>query len=124
MIALVVAGRRTAAREVALLLPNLVVLFKGLLGDRRVPRSPKALPLFGVAWIASPIDLIPEFVPFLGPLADPLGWGARRVRGGFDGKVRDIELFHEGQASRQLPSLAMPDGKRMERLIVDLDESR
>jgi uncharacterized membrane protein YkvA (DUF1232 family) len=26
--------------------------------------------LFGIAWIASPIDLIPEFIPFLGPLDD------------------------------------------------------
>jgi uncharacterized membrane protein YkvA (DUF1232 family) len=68
--ALVVAGRRTAAREVATLLPNLARLFKGLVGDPRVPRSSKALLLFGAAWIASPIDLIPEFIPFLGPLDD------------------------------------------------------
>jgi uncharacterized membrane protein YkvA (DUF1232 family) len=68
--ALVVAGRRTAAREIATLLPNLARLFKGLISDPRVPRSSKALLLFGAAWIASPIDLIPEFIPFLGPLDD------------------------------------------------------
>ena len=68
--ALVVAGRRTAAREVATLLPNLARLFKGLIGDPRVPRSSKALLMFAAAWIASPIDLIPEFIPFLGPLDD------------------------------------------------------
>ena len=68
--ALVVIGRRTAARELALLLPNLAMLFKGLLGDPRVPRGSKLLLLFGAAWIASPIDLIPEFIPFLGPLDD------------------------------------------------------
>ena len=68
--ALFVAGRRTAAREVAMLLPNLALLFKGLIGDPRVPRSSKALLLFGLAWFASPIDLIPEFIPFLGPLDD------------------------------------------------------
>jgi hypothetical protein len=45
-------------------------LFKGLIGDPRVPRSSKALLLFGAAWIASPIDLIPEFIPLLGPLDD------------------------------------------------------
>ena len=54
----------------ATLLLNLARLFKGLVGDPRVPRSFKALLLFGAAWIASPIDLIPEFIPFLGPLDD------------------------------------------------------
>jgi uncharacterized membrane protein YkvA (DUF1232 family) len=68
--ALVLAGRRTAAREVARLLPNLALLFKGLLGDERIPRRSKALLLVAAVWIASPIDLIPEFVPFLGPLDD------------------------------------------------------
>jgi uncharacterized membrane protein YkvA (DUF1232 family) len=63
-------GRRTAAKEIALLLPNLVVLFKGLARDPRVPRGSKALLVAGVAWFASPIDLIPEFIPVLGPLDD------------------------------------------------------
>jgi uncharacterized membrane protein YkvA (DUF1232 family) len=70
VLALFLAGRRTAAREVAMLLPNLALLFKGLIEDPRVPRSSKALLLFGLAWFASPIDLIPEFIPFLGPLDD------------------------------------------------------
>lgn len=70
VLALVLAGRRTAAREVAMLLPNLAVLLKGLIGDPRVPRGSKALLVFAAVWIASPIDLIPEFIPFLGPLDD------------------------------------------------------
>jgi len=68
--ALYLAGRRSAAREVAGLLPNLLRLFKGLLRDPRVPRRSKALLVFGAAWVASPIDLIPEFIPVLGPLDD------------------------------------------------------
>jgi uncharacterized membrane protein YkvA (DUF1232 family) len=68
--ALFLAGRRSAAREVATLLPNLALLFKDLLKDPRVPRGSKALLLFASLWIASPIDLIPEFIPFLGPLDD------------------------------------------------------
>jgi uncharacterized membrane protein YkvA (DUF1232 family) len=68
--ALAVAGRRTAAKEMAAFLPNLARLFKGLIGDDRVPRSSKVLLVFGAAWIASPIDLIPEFIPVLGPLDD------------------------------------------------------
>jgi uncharacterized membrane protein YkvA (DUF1232 family) len=70
IVALVLAGRRTAAREIAVLLPNLALLFKDLIRDSRVPRSSKALLLFGIVWIASPIDLIPEFIPILGPLDD------------------------------------------------------
>ena len=70
ILVLILAGRRTAAREAALLLPNLARLFKDLIKDPRVPRRSKWLLMFGAAWIVSPIDLIPEFIPFLGPLDD------------------------------------------------------
>ncbi len=70
VLALILVGRRSAAREVAMLLPNLAMLFKGLITDHRVPRGSKVLLLIGAAWIASPIDLIPEFIPFLGPFDD------------------------------------------------------
>jgi uncharacterized membrane protein YkvA (DUF1232 family) len=68
--ALFLTGRRTAAREIATLLPNLVLLFKDLVRDPRVPRGSKILLVAGVLWVASPIDLIPEFIPMLGPLDD------------------------------------------------------
>jgi uncharacterized membrane protein YkvA (DUF1232 family) len=68
--ALYLGGRRMAAREIATLIPNLLRLFKALVQDPRVPRRSKTLLLFGAAWIASPIDLIPEFIPLLGPLDD------------------------------------------------------
>jgi uncharacterized membrane protein YkvA (DUF1232 family) len=70
VVALILAGRRSLAREVALLLPNLALLLKDLIRDPRVPRSSKVLLWIGVVWVASPIDLIPEFIPFLGPLDD------------------------------------------------------
>jgi uncharacterized membrane protein YkvA (DUF1232 family) len=63
-------GRRTQARELATLIPNLLVLFKGLLRDPRVSRGSKAWLWFAVVWLVSPIDLIPEFIPVLGPLDD------------------------------------------------------
>jgi uncharacterized membrane protein YkvA (DUF1232 family) len=68
--ALYLVGRRTAAKEIALLLPNLLILFKGLARDPRVPRGSKILLVLGIAWVASPIDLVPEFIPILGPLDD------------------------------------------------------
>lgn len=63
-------GRKTLARELISLLPNLLHLLRGLLGDERVPRSSKALLVLGVMWLASPIDLIPEFLPGIGALDD------------------------------------------------------
>jgi uncharacterized membrane protein YkvA (DUF1232 family) len=69
---LVLAGRRLLARELAVLVPNLVRLFRGLLGDPRVPWHAKLLLGLGLLWIASPIDLIPEFIPILGPLDDAI----------------------------------------------------
>jgi uncharacterized membrane protein YkvA (DUF1232 family) len=68
--ALLMVGRRTEARELATLLPNLIRLFKGLAQDPRVPRSTKLLVTLGLAWFASPIDLLPEFLPVVGPLDD------------------------------------------------------
>jgi uncharacterized membrane protein YkvA (DUF1232 family) len=70
VVALIVAGRRIAARELALLVPNLVLLFKDLLRDPDVPRGPKIALGVAAVWLASPIDLLPEFLPFLGPLDD------------------------------------------------------
>ena len=67
---LMLAGRRVAAKEIATLVPNLVLLFKDLLKDRRVPRSAKIWLAVGALWIASPIDLLPEFLPVLGSLDD------------------------------------------------------
>lgn len=70
LVLLVLAGRRLLARELSTLLPNLLRLFRGLLGDPRVPWHAKAVLGLGLLWLASPIDLIPEFVPVLGPLDD------------------------------------------------------
>lgn len=72
VIVLIALGRRTQARELATLIPNLLVLFQGLLRDPRVPRSAKLWLGFAAVWIASPIDLIPEFVPIAGPLDDAI----------------------------------------------------
>jgi uncharacterized membrane protein YkvA (DUF1232 family) len=72
ILALAALGRRSQARELATLIPNLVVLFRGLLADPRVPRSSKAWLWFALVWCISPIDLIPEFIPVAGPLDDAI----------------------------------------------------
>ena len=69
---LLLAGKKSAARELVALLPNLVALFKGVLRDPRVSRGSKLWIGLALAWFASPIDLIPEFIPIVGPLDDAI----------------------------------------------------
>jgi uncharacterized membrane protein YkvA (DUF1232 family) len=70
--ALILFGRVRAARELLGLVPNLLLLFKDLVQDERVPRGTKVWLGVAAVWLASPIDLIPEFIPVLGPLDDAI----------------------------------------------------
>ena len=72
VVVLVVVGRVLLARELALVLPNLIRLFGGLLRDGRVPISAKIVVGVASLWLASPIDLIPEFIPIVGALDDAI----------------------------------------------------
>jgi uncharacterized membrane protein YkvA (DUF1232 family) len=72
VIVLVVVGHALLARELALLLPNLIRLFGGLLRDGRVPLRAKIVVGVASLWLASPIDLIPDFVPIAGQLDDAI----------------------------------------------------
>ena len=71
-VVLVIVGRVLLARELALLLPNLVRMFGGLLRDPRVPLRAKIVVGIASLWLASPIDLIPDFVPIAGQLDDAI----------------------------------------------------
>lgn len=68
--ALWVFGRKVAAKQLARAIPDLVALCRGLMGDPRVPFGSKVLVGAALAWVLSPIDLVPEFIPVLGPLDD------------------------------------------------------
>src|SRR5213592_3066207 len=72
VIVLVIVGRVLLARELALLLPNVIRLFGGLLRDGRVPLPAKIVLAIASLWLASPIDLIPEFIPIVGSLDDAI----------------------------------------------------
>lgn len=58
-------------REAVIALPNLVRLVRDLLKDPRVPVRSKVALGAAVAYVVSPVDLIPEFVPVVG-IADDL----------------------------------------------------
>jgi uncharacterized membrane protein YkvA (DUF1232 family) len=56
--------------ELVRLVPDVLRLVRNLLLDRSVPRAVRLALLGLLAWLVNPIDLIPEFIPVLGPLDD------------------------------------------------------
>ena len=57
-------------RQVAEFLPSCVTTARTLRQDPAVPRRAKVALLVAVVWVLSPIDLLPEFLPVIGPLDD------------------------------------------------------
>jgi uncharacterized membrane protein YkvA (DUF1232 family) len=53
-------------------LPALAAMFARLVGDPALPRGVKIALAAAVVYLASPIDLIPDFIPFLGYVDDLL----------------------------------------------------
>ncbi len=51
-------------------LPNMVRLLGRLLKDSRVPAAEKGLFLAAIVYVISPIDLIPDMIPFIGQVDD------------------------------------------------------
>ena len=89
---LALAGRGPEARALARLVPDCLVLARGLIGDREVPARCKLALVGLVAYLASPIDLVPDFLPVIGYADDVVvvAWALRAVvrRAGSDALVR------------------------------------
>jgi uncharacterized membrane protein YkvA (DUF1232 family) len=72
-------------RELARFIPDCVTAVRRLRGDPRVPRRAKVAVILAGLWLASPVDLLPEFLPVIGPLDDvvvvalALRYAARQV---------------------------------------------
>ena len=72
-------------RDLAGFLPACVTTARRLRRDPRVPRRAKLVVALAGLWVLSPVDLIPEFLPVIGPLDDvvvvalALRYAARRV---------------------------------------------
>jgi uncharacterized membrane protein YkvA (DUF1232 family) len=58
------------AKDLAAFLPSCVTLLRRLRTDPRVPRRAKVALAIAAVWVISPIDLIPEFLPVIGPIDD------------------------------------------------------
>ena len=57
-------------REIIRVVPDVVRLLRALIADRAVPLDVRVIIGGLFVWIISPIDLIPEFLPGIGPLDD------------------------------------------------------
>jgi uncharacterized membrane protein YkvA (DUF1232 family) len=62
--------RDVSVRELLGVIPDVLRLLRSLIGDGSVPADVRIVLVGLIAWIVSPIDLIPEFIPGLGPLDD------------------------------------------------------
>jgi uncharacterized membrane protein YkvA (DUF1232 family) len=87
-VVLVVLARRLPPgllRDLAGLVPDCVTTVRRLRRDPRVPRRAKVVVALAGLWLLSPIDLLPEFLPVIGPLDDvvvvalALRYAARQV---------------------------------------------
>jgi uncharacterized membrane protein YkvA (DUF1232 family) len=59
-------------RDLASFVPDCVTTVRRLRSDPRVPRRAKVVVALAGLWLLSPIDLLPEFLPVIGPLDDVL----------------------------------------------------
>jgi uncharacterized membrane protein YkvA (DUF1232 family) len=85
---LIVSARRLpagTAKELARFLPACLTTIRRLRRNPAVPRRARIAVGFAGLWVLSPIDLIPEFLPVIGPLDDvvvvalALRYAARQV---------------------------------------------
>lgn len=106
---LIVLARRLppgTAKDLATVLPACATTARRLRKDPRVPRRAKFAVGFAGLWVLSPIDLIPEFLPVIGPLDDvvvvalALRYAARRI-------PRDV-LFEAWPAEPRLLERLVP----------------
>ncbi len=113
---------RAMLKEAILALPNLLKLLARLMRDPRVPRRSKILVGATLAYLASPIDLLPDALPVLGQTDDVLlvafalshlirTAGEEVVVGHWDGAqdilqlIRGIVDFGAGLVPRRLRAL-------------------
>jgi uncharacterized membrane protein YkvA (DUF1232 family) len=66
----VLRPRGVPVRELLGLVPAVLRLLRSLIGDGATPLDVRLVLIGLLVWILSPIDLIPEFIPVLGPLDD------------------------------------------------------
>jgi uncharacterized membrane protein YkvA (DUF1232 family) len=70
VLALAASGRQADATALARFVPDCAVLFRRLLADPRVEWWRKAVLVAAIVYLASPIDIVPDFIPIAGQVDD------------------------------------------------------
>jgi uncharacterized membrane protein YkvA (DUF1232 family) len=94
-------GAKRTLIETIKQIPSYLRLMGGLLTDPRVPTLDKVLLGVAVAYVVMPIDLIPDFIPFIGQVDDVFvvmlalrrligNAGTRVIRDHWDGAMEDL----------------------------------
>jgi uncharacterized membrane protein YkvA (DUF1232 family) len=65
-----VRPRDVSLPELLRVVPDVLRLVRDLLADRSTPAGVRLALVALLVWLISPIDLIPDFIPILGPLDD------------------------------------------------------
>lgn len=63
-------GMKRSLTHVITQIPSYLRLLVGLIGDRRVSRLDRLFVVAALAYIVSPLDFIPDLIPFLGQIDD------------------------------------------------------
>lgn len=63
-------GMKRSVMRIIRQIPSYLRLLVGLIGDRRVSRIDRFMVIAAVAYIVSPLDFIPDLIPFLGEVDD------------------------------------------------------
>jgi uncharacterized membrane protein YkvA (DUF1232 family) len=93
-----------SVREVVRIVPDVVRMLRSIVRDPAAPLDVRLVLIGLLAWIMSPIDLIPEFIPVLGPLDDAVvavvalryvrrRVGVARMRAGWPGSDEGFALL-------------------------------
>ncbi|MGH9837802.1 MAG: YkvA family protein [Blastocatellia bacterium] len=61
---------RSVLKDALMLIPNFLKLLVRLFKDSRVPTTEKALVAGAIVYVISPIDVIPDLIPFVGQVDD------------------------------------------------------